>query len=50
MPLTKNLNPHQLIYLCSDISSTDVNIYIGKAWNAIDWSMIWKFDLSDKIK
>ena len=41
------------IYLGSNISSTesDVNICIGKAWNAIDWlSIIWKSDLFDKIK
>ena len=43
----------QFTYLGSNISSTesDVNIRIGKAWTAIDrLSIIWKSDLSDKIK
>ena len=40
-------------YLGSNISSTesDVSIGTGKAGTAIDWLLIiWKFDLSDKIK
>ena len=44
---------NQFTYLGSDISSTekDVNINLMKAWNATDrLSIIWKSDLSDKIK
>ena len=40
-------------YLSGIISSTEseVNIYLAKAWTAIDrLSVIWKSDLSDKIK
>ena len=40
-------------YLGSNISSTksNINIHIGKAWNAIDkLSIMWKSDLSNKIK
>ena len=40
-------------YLGSSISSTenDVNVCLAKTWTAIDWlSIIWKSDLSDKIK
>ena len=40
-------------YLGCSISSTerDVNMCLAKAWTAIDWlSIIWKSDLSDKIK
>ena len=43
----------QFIYLSSSISSSenDVNIYLAKVWNTIDWLLIiWKSDLSDKIK
>ena len=44
---------NQLTYLDSNISSTEsvVLIYQVKVWTAIDWfSIIWKFDLSDKVK
>ena len=40
-------------YLGSSISSTenDLNTWLAKAWTAIDrLSVIWKSDLSDKIK
>ena len=40
-------------YLGSNISSTesDVNIHQVKTWITIDWlSIIWKSDLSDKMK
>ena len=40
-------------YLGCNISSTeiDVNIYLTKVWNAINWlSDPWKSNLSDKIK
>ena len=40
-------------YLRSSISSTenDPNTRLAKAWTAIDWlSVIWKSDLTDKIK
>ena len=43
----------QFTYLVSNISSTeiDVNICLAKAWNDIEkLSIIWKSDLSDKIK
>ena len=43
----------KFIYLGSNISSTesDVNIYLEKAWTAISRLLIiWKFDLSKKIK
>ena len=43
----------KLTYLRSIISSTknDINTRLAKAWTAIDWlSIIWKSDLSDKIK
>ena len=43
----------QLIYLGSNISPTenDVNIWLGKAWTAIDKLLtIRKSDLSDKTK
>ena len=42
-----------ITYLSSDISSTESNVSIRlvRAWNAIDrLSVIWKSDLSDKIK
>ena len=52
--LTLNLKfTDQFVYLHSNISSTegDVNIRIGKAWTAIDWSsIIWNSDHSNKIK
>ena len=44
---------NQFTNLCSNISSTesDVQIHLVKVWTAIDWlSIIWKSDLSDKIK
>ena len=43
----------QFKHLSSNISSTEngVNIHIRKAWTAIDrLSIIWKLELSDKIK
>ena len=43
----------KFIYLGSSVSSTgtDVNIWLAKAWTAIDrLSVIWKSDLTDKIK
>ena len=43
----------QFIFLGSNISSTksDVSRFIDKVWTAIDkLSIIWKSDLSDKIK
>ena len=43
----------KLTYLGSSVSSTenDINTPRAKAWSAIDWlSVIWKSDLSDKIK
>ena len=39
--------------LGSSVSSTeiDINMQLAKAWTAIDWlSVIWKSDLTDKIK
>ena len=42
-----------LTYLSSNVSSTEsnVSIHLAKAWTAIDrLSIIWKSDLSDKIK
>ena len=41
------------MYLGSRISSTenDITMFLAKAWTGIDrLSIIWKFDLSDKIK
>ena len=43
----------QFTYFSSNISSTESNVNIckGKLWTAIDkLSVIWKSDLSDKIK
>ena len=43
----------QFTYLSSNISSTerDVNIRLAKVWNTVNrLSIIWKSDLSDKIK
>ena len=40
-------------YLGSSVSSTDtdINTWLAKAWASIDWiSVIWKSDLTDKIK
>ena len=40
-------------YFGSIVSSTenDINTRLVKAWTAIDWlSVIWKSDLTDKIK
>ena len=40
-------------YLGSSVSSTetDINTWLAKAWIAFNWlSVIWKSDLSDKIK
>ena len=38
-------------YLGSSISSTDINAWLAEAWTAIDMlSIMWKSDLSDKIK
>ena len=54
---TQSRKPLKLVdkftYLGSNISSTesDDNIRLSKAWTAIKrLSIIWKFDLSDKIK
>ena len=54
---TLNGNPlksvDQFICPCNNISSTETNVTISieKAWNASDWlSIIWKYDLADKIK
>ena len=44
---------YQSTYLGSNISSaeSDVNLHLAKVWTAIDrLSIIWKSDLSDKIK
>ena len=44
---------HKFTYLGSSISSTenDINMWLAKAWTAIyRLSVIWKSDLSDKIK
>ena len=41
------------MYLGSSVSSTDnyINTRLEKSWTAIDWlSVIWKSDLTDKIK
>ena len=43
----------KFMYLCSNVSSTekDVSIRLPKAWTANERSsIIWKFELSDKIK
>ena len=43
----------EFIYLGSSVSSTenDINTQLAKSWSAIDGlSVIWKSDLSDKIK
>ena len=43
----------KFIYLDNSVSSTesDANMHLVKAWTAIDeLSLIWKSDLSDKIK
>ena len=43
----------KFMYLGSSVSSTknDINECLAKAWTAIDrLSIIWKSDLSDKIK
>ena len=43
----------KFVYLSSSISSTesDVNIFLAKLWTAINrLSIIWKFNLSNKIK
>ena len=50
---SKIIRPVQFIFLGRNIlfSEIDVNIWIDKAWTAIDRLMImWKSDLSDKIK
>ena len=36
----------QFIYVCSNISSTESTVNMGKAWTLIDWLRTWK---SEKI-
>ena len=43
----------KFMYLSSSVSTTenDINMHLAKSWTTIDWlSIIWKSDLSDKIK
>ena len=41
----------QVMYLGRNLSSTEINVNIGKVWTATDRLMtIWKSDLPDEIK